>query len=117
MTNYEWLVKKGKLSDFLYDIMDRANGDDEGNIAKRIHLNYGMDIYDDLNSFYDIYFSDRIEEWLQSERPVSRFYFSGDIMTALEKANSKFQGASVVTAYKDEVIKELQKMNTKEIDE
>ena len=104
MTNFEYLVKKGRLVEFIDDLIDEEIGC--GILRRR----YGV-FFDD-----DLVFTENVCNWLQAERPVEKYINIKEVISTLEEVREKFQGAAVVMAYIDEAQRALELCEFKEID-
>lgn len=113
MTNYEWLIKHDNFATFMGDFACAYSSFNEDDFlcAKR-----------DFIKKYNIHYDDDptlwigVARWLQEEHPVEKYIKYGDVISALGRSASKYQGATVVYSYIGEVKRELSKREVKEIE-
>ena len=73
MTNYEWLVKQGKLEDFISTITASS--------IKNINKKYGVDIVGE--EIYNPQY--KIAEWLQEERHIKEYVALDEVVDIMNE--------------------------------
>lgn len=114
MNNYEWLVEKGKLENFLFDIMNHAcaiSDEEADKIAELILGEYKLDLKGESD-----YAHEQITEWLQAEHKESEEYVL--LKQVIDTVNSRipllYMGGGTTIA--EVVIEHLKTLPRKEID-
>lgn len=121
MTNYEWLVKSGKLHEFIFDIS--FHGTKDALNCELINKKYGiLLIADDKIGGNN---ARKITAWLQAERTTKRYVDICDVYQILQTplkfcAEREYTQKEFVQIVSDYVVNLLAKVNdldVKEIDE
>ncbi len=124
MTNYEWLVESKQLKQFIFDISfpdlsDRKNTD-------RIYDRYGLELC------WGESISERIAEWLKSQRKTTKKYVAlDDVIKIIAKTRTSavaitnrkedepiiLELSSQYQCHLEDMLRELRDLEVKEIDE
>lgn len=116
MTNYEWLVKTGKLAEFIFDVQyDYAKEENETDVL--------YNKYDLLIKWGDSK-SEIIAEWLKAKRISKIYVLFDDVINALLESQIKIStdehnGYAVKYAreFLQDIAQKLRLLPKKEIDE
>ena len=112
MTNYEWIMKSGKMANFLLDVNNALNENARGKFPLSIEKQYhGLSIR------YGENILKKCVEWLQAEHKTITYVALADVLYILKTPYTLDNKCKISTKEIDEKIKRVTNLPTKEIDE